>query len=426
MGSDTPTIETVGDSAADFPKKRGKGLWIAIGLLVLLGGGIGGTYLVRPALFKNLFGGVNELALRHIQSGYLALARDDRTALEQAVSDFSKAISIDASAPMAHAGLAEAEITVAENLIDEADALTTQRTALPESEQAKLTGDIEAKRREASERSERAFNAAKQSLELAADSVPGLRAMADYYRFKKALDKARPLLERAKTLSPIDARVAYVQGSSVMSDPTTWDRALRHFDEALELDHTLVRARYKTARVLGLQGNKDKAIEQLQALLKDVPAHERALALLKELTLPPPPVAEPTPPAAPEPPPEPKKPTFDQLLNQAERLRDNDKASRALKLYEQALEIEPEDPDALTGMAWCYLDMDQPDAAIATFKQVLTKAPRLSDAHMGIAEAYRQKGSKRDAVKHYKAYLDIMPNGPDAEVAKRMLKDLGQ
>jgi len=42
----------------------------------------------------------------------------------------------------------------------------------------------------------------------------------------------------------------------------------------------------------------------------------------------------------------------------------------------------------------------------------------------GLAEAYNMKGMKRDAVKHYQRYLDILPDGPDASVARRMLEVL--
>ena len=36
------------------------------------------------------------------------------------------------------------------------------------------------------------------------------------------------------------------------------------------------------------------------------------------------------------------------------------------------------------------------------------------------------KGMKRDAAKHYQEYLTIMPSGEDADLARRMLKELGQ
>ncbi|MBI5511250.1 MAG: zinc-ribbon domain-containing protein [Deltaproteobacteria bacterium] len=407
-------------------KRGGKGWLVFLLVVLILGGGAGAAYYLKPAWFRALLGQGNELALTHVKTGYKELDKDSYAAIDRAIENFNKAISIDASLAGAAAGLAEAELARAEYLAEEADDLTNARKGAPDAEVGNLTTQIETRRREASEHSEKAFNAAKSALALEPTAAAGLRAMADYYRFKKATDQMRPLLDQAKAAAPVDARLSYVLGSSLLLEAAAADRAIAHFNAALELDPTLERARYKLARAYVTQGDKDKALRQLEALLKDVPDHERALALQKELT--PAPVTAPLTPEPPPPPAEPdkKKPSFDQLLAQADRLRETDRAAKAIKLYEKALDVEPDDPDAMTGMGWCYVDMEQPDAAVATFKQVLANAPKLSDAHMGIAEAYRLKGSRRDAIKHFQEYLNIMPNGPDAEVARRALKDLGQ
>jgi predicted Zn finger-like uncharacterized protein len=422
-----PIDPALGDDDDIQIKRGGKGWVIFLLLLFLVGGSAGLAYHFKPAFLRGLMGGaVNDLAVAHVTTGYKELGRDSYAAIDRAADNFRKAISIEAGYAEAHAGLAEAELARAEYIAEEADELSARRATLPEVEQAAVTSQIESKRREASDKSESAFNAARQALQLSPTVPAGMRAMADYYRFKKAVDQMRPLLDQAKAALPKDARLSYVLGSSVLDDATATDRAIRYFDEALELDPALERARYKLARAYFAQGDKAKAQRQLDSLLKDTPEHERAAAMLKELNPPPPP--QPATPTPPNPPTGPdKKPlTFEQLVGQADRLRQSDRANKALNLYQKALEIEPDDPDAMSGMGWCYVDMEQADAAIATFKQVLTKAPRFSDAHIGIAEAYRAKGQKRDAIKHYQDYLSIMPNGEDADLARRMLKDLGQ
>jgi tetratricopeptide (TPR) repeat protein len=184
------------------------------------------------------------------------------------------------------------------------------------------------------------------------------------------------------------------------------------------------RARYKLAKAYHLQGQNDKALELVQAILKAVPDHDRAKALLATLQPP-----EPPPEEKPEAKEEEEKPkeapmSFDKLVAAANRMRSRDQTHKALELYEKALELEPKDPDALTGLGWCYFDLEQTDAAIRTFKQVISELPRFSDAHMGLAMAYEEKDMKRDAVKHYQKYLEIMPNGPDAPVAKNALQRL--
>ncbi|MBI3180303.1 MAG: tetratricopeptide repeat protein, partial [Deltaproteobacteria bacterium] len=372
------------------------------------------AYFYKPELFKSFLHRVNELALNHVKTGYAELYRDSSASIDRAIDNFEKAISIDASYVDARAGHAEAELARAEYLVEEAAGLAAKLPQLAEPERAAATAKIDSLRRESIQRGERAFNAAKEALRLDPESVSAARAMADYYRFNNAPDSMRPLIERARAKAPKDAGVAYVLGASVAGDATARDRAVRYFDEALEAAPDMQRARYKLARLYLAQGEKDKALLQVETVLKSVPEHERAQALLAELK-PPPVVAQP----------EEKKPlSFEQLLAQAERLRMSDQPEKALTLYERASDMEPEDPDVLTGMGWCYVDMEEAAPAITSFKEALEIAPRLTDAHMGLAEAYRMRGDKASAIKHYKAYLDILPTGAEAPVARRMIETL--
>ncbi len=403
----------------DYPVRRGgKGKWVVLALVLLIAGAGAGTYVLRPDLVDRWLGrGVNELAVNHVKIGYTELQRDSYAAIDAAIDNFEKAIALGGDYADAKAGLAEAELARAEYLKEEADELTAQLDKLTDVELERAKAAIEAKRREVSLRSDRAFTLAKEALTLDPTGLAGNRAMADYYRFKNAAEQMRPLLDKARAASPGDPRVAYVLGSSLIGDPTLADRALRYFDEALEGAPEMQRARYRLARLYAAQNNPDKAKTLIELILKAVPDHERAKALQTALAPPAPPPVEPAPV-------EEKAPTLEQLLAQADRLRNSDRAGKALKLYEQAQELEPEDPDIFVGIGWCYVDLEQPAAAISSFKNALRLAPRLSDAHFGLAEAYRNKGDKANAAKHYREFLDILPSGEDAEVARRMLEQL--
>lgn len=116
--------------------------------------------------------------------------------------------------------------------------------------------------------------------------------------------------------------------------------------------------------------------------------------------------------------------SFDGLLARADRLRQSDRPRRALPLYEEALKMDPHDPDALCGMGWAYLDLGKVAAATATFLDVVKHNPRFSDAHLGLGESYRARDMKRDSVKHYRRYLELFPSGPEATVAKRWIGEL--
>ncbi|MFC1610166.1 tetratricopeptide repeat protein, partial [Myxococcota bacterium] len=416
----TPPVDAYDDDDDLELPSGGATKWVILVVLILMAGGVATTYFLRPGLFRGVYdalgGGVDKAALSAVDSGYQELRRDSYASIDRAVERFEEALAIEAEMLAAKAGLAEAKLARVEYLTEEADALQAKLDTIPEAEREAVKLEIENKRREASQRSEHAFASAKQALTLDPNSLPANRAMADYYRIKKASDRMKPLIEKARQAEPNDPRVSCVLGSSVAGEAD--DRAIQYFNQALKNAPDMHRARYKLARIHLSRGARDEAQLQIDNILKSVPDHERAKALQKELKSAPEPE---TPPPAPE---KKKELGFEQLMSQAERLRESDRAGKALKLFERASEMMPEDPDVYTGLGWCYVDLEQPGAAISTFKTALRFAPRLSDAHMGMGEAYRMKGDRSKAVKHYQKYLEIMPNGPEAGVARRMIKML--
>jgi len=418
------------DEELDFLPKRGRAKWVVLALLACIGGAAGGAFYLRPPWLARLWSPeVNELAQSHVRAGEADLVRDSYVSIERAREQFEKAVSLDANYADAKADLAQAELNRAEYVADEAAELAERAKTLPAAEQAAAQPEIDKRRREFQERTDRAFTLGKDALTLSPESVLTNRVMADYYRIMRAPDTMKPLIDRARARAealhdPGVAYVAYVQGASVAGDATLAERAIRYFDEALEGNPGLNRARYKLARVFFMQGNTTKALMHAETVLKSAPEHDRALALVRELKPEPLPMTPtpPTPPGAPEK----KELSADQLVAQAERARETDQPKRALNLFTRALELRADDPDILTGIGWCYIDLEDPAAAVQSFKAALQIAPRLTDAHMGLAEAYRTRGMKRDALVHYRAYLDIMPDGPEAPVAKRMIEQLNQ
>jgi len=423
MGGPEARSPRSSDPDVDFPRKRGgKAKWVVLALVVLVAAGAGAV-LAQPGLLdriKQKLAGVSELAVNQANQGFVALDRDSYASIDQAIDNFNKASSIDPNYAVAHAGLARALVAKAEYRGEQAAVLAAGLELLPADKKEGQAEAVRIIRHEVDDLADRAFNAAKEALKLSPSDVEPNAAMADYYRVKNAEAQMKPLIERARTANANDAVVYYVLGSSVAADPAAVQRASRYFDQALEINPKMQAARFKVARLLFQQGDKDKAMVQTEAILREVPDHERAKALLEQLK--PAPVVVPAAPAAPAPP---KPLTFDQLIAQAEKLREAEQAQKALTFYEKALELQPEDPDAHTGAGWCLVDLEQYDEAVAEFKTALESAPRLTDAHMGLAEAYRGKGMKRDAIKHYQAYLDVLPDGPDAAIAKRMIQQLG-
>ncbi len=444
--SATPTSPEWED---ELPKSA-KGKWIAIVAVLALAAAAVGVYVYRPSFVERLLpGSVDPQATVELQQGYAALMRDSFAAISEGRAHFEKALALAPDFALAKAAIAQADLNRAEYLAEEAEEMSKRLASLPVPDQQGLLPEIDKHRREFQLLTQRAFSLAKEALTTLPHAAETNRVMADYYRVMKAPDTAKPLIERARQAAPNDPAVAYLQGASAATDAKLAERAIRYFDEALEAAPNLQRARYKLAQVFFAQGNRDKARLHAQTVLQAVPDHERAKSLLQQID-PPEPVVE----AAADAPteeadaaaatgveasdnaaapgesetekPEKKEQTYEQVIAAAERLRQSDQARRALKFYERAAEMEPDDPDAQTGIGWCYIDLEEPAFAISSFKRALTLAPRLTDAHMGLAEAYRMKGMKRDAIKHYREYLDILPSGPEAQVARRMIEQLSQ
>jgi predicted Zn finger-like uncharacterized protein len=145
-----------------------------------------------------------------------------------------------------------------------------------------------------------------------------------------------------------------------------------------------------------------------------VPAPEPVDAALPK---PPEPVAKP----AAEPPP-PKSPKV--LLAEATRLRLRGSVERALDLYGQVIAAQPQNAEALSGRGLCYLDLSSYAPAEASFRAALRMDPEQPDALLGLAETYRSQGRRADAIQFFEKYLAFHPDGDEAAVARNAIAQL--
>jgi len=128
---------------------------------------------------------------------------------------------------------------------------------------------------------------------------------------------------------------------------------------------------------------------------------------------------------APEKPAEAKRPRgMKGLLADAQRLRERGRAAEALDVYGRALELEPENANALAGRGLCYLELSQYAPAEASFQAALDTDAQHADALMGLAETYRYEGRRAEAVAYYQKYLAAHPDGEDAVAARNAIEAL--
>ena len=138
---------------------------------------------------------------------------------------------------------------------------------------------------------------------------------------------------------------------------------------------------------------------------------------------PPPPVVEKAPEMVKEPPKAQPK-GVKQLLAEAQRLRERGKVEKALDLYGRVADLQPDNPEALAGRGWCYLDLSQYPPAEASFQAALAEDPTHAEALIGLAETYRYEGRRAEAVGYYQKYLAAHPDGEDAVAARNALGQL--
>lgn len=453
------------------PPESRKGRWIALFLLVGLGAG--GAYIYEqqpewiPEEVRTMFLSVTQSTgqpatpLDQLAAGRAELDADTATGLAAAEKTFKAHLdnpeNAEAGSDAAHLGLAQVALARADlaqrrvvllgwkkrrlqSALRTASA-AEKRGLLPRLGQAPtayaseiqtLIQQIKEATVEAREAAQTTTTLMDQLSEAAPQSAVDL-LRADHHRHRGEGAAAKRLLDKVAAMDPAEAHqeVALVRALLAAQVPDQHKTADRELADVAQHFPRRIRLFYARAQLAFLARQEGTAKELVDAILERSPEHAATQWLRQHMSL----LstdgesdagalgtmtvdngAAPAVAAAPI--------SFDQILSQAERARTRDSPRKAMRLLQQALALKPNDADALAGLGWAHLDLENPGAAIVAFNKILRHAPRFSDAHMGLAEAYKLKGQKGLALKHYRKYLDILPSGPDANIARRMIKQL--
>ena len=440
------------DDVVEKWKKRGRRKWFAIVPLLAIVAGVGVWYLASPESFMGVVHSIagksdalSEAAVAQYKTGRAHFLKDSKSELELAVRDLNAAVSAaEGKYTEAMAVLGEVYVTRAAKhdlriiaLDRKIVALDKQIKALNPPDGSEPKGEdkkkilplnnqkveIQKQRNILVDAARKDLDEAKRYIDAAQETDPQAfapkRALADYLRVLKAgRDQVERPLKEAQTAKPNDPELLYIEGAFYAGDPASVEIAAGKLTQAVELMPELVRARYLLAEVLIKQKRPDNAKVHLQRIAQESPGHQLAKDLLATLEKP----------AAPKEEEKPKVPgqpdTFEGWMQLGERLQDKEQAKKALEAYEAALELKPDDARALTGKGFCYFDLGQSRKAIQSFRQALRKSSRNGDAIIGLAEVYKDMGDTDNALEFYIRYLEVLPNGPEAAVADRNIKDL--
>jgi tetratricopeptide (TPR) repeat protein len=118
--------------------------------------------------------------------------------------------------------------------------------------------------------------------------------------------------------------------------------------------------------------------------------------------------------------------TYAEWMERGEVERANQRFAGALEDYDQAVALQPEQPEAHLSRGRTLLELGNRDSAVSAFQRALELNPRYSVAQFWLGEAQRRAGHRAEAIQAYERYLDLAPDGNQAEAARQALKTLKQ
>lgn len=89
--------------------------------------------------------------------------------------------------------------------------------------------------------------------------------------------------------------------------------------------------------------------------------------------------------------------------------------------YRQALEVDATQPEAQYNLGYLMLERGLPEQSIDFFIGALEADPQFSDAYFNLAMAYEQSGEREKARPLWQSYIALEPHGTWTEIARRHL-----
>lgn len=90
------------------------------------------------------------------------------------------------------------------------------------------------------------------------------------------------------------------------------------------------------------------------------------------------------------------------------------KYRRALKKFQEFVEVKDVDSQAYSGLAWCYNALSQPEQASMAAREALELDPHLVDPHIILANVYTQMHRFDESTKEIHKALELDPNSAHA------------
>ncbi len=98
--------------------------------------------------------------------------------------------------------------------------------------------------------------------------------------------------------------------------------------------------------------------------------------------------------------------------------------AKAESYYKQALEIEPNYPLALQGLARIYMKTGRPAKAAVYLRRLVKLAPKHPGFHLLLAKALHRAGNLKEAWRVYGKVIALAPDSPQAREAEKAMASM--
>lgn len=114
----------------------------------------------------------------------------------------------------------------------------------------------------------------------------------------------------------------------------------------------------------------------------------------------------------------------DEKLADARSALERGRLSRAENLFEEVLEFEPRNANAIAGLGFIYLEKSNASRAATQFRRAIDLGGGDGSAFIGLGTAERQLDNPQAAYDAYDLYLGRFPRGEKASIARYQLEQL--
>ena len=112
---------------------------------------------------------------------------------------------------------------------------------------------------------------------------------------------------------------------------------------------------------------------------------------------------------------------YEPYLNIGAEFARNEEIETALRYYERAYQLKPDDSGVMTGYATCLLSAKKFDQALGIYEKIIQKDPQNVNALFNLSTVYMQKGDLDKVVETYSKVISIDPEYKDAYFNRGLL-----